>query len=111
METKIETTSKMIITVKDTNNDNLTRREEYHWSETVGECIFSNDIMQGSKNEKLGNYKCVHYGHDNYAILTDNPIIIILMIKAGMITIDNKVFENMAQIDEKLIDNYFRMTS
>lgn len=107
---KIETKMNAIITVLDAENDELTARQEYFFNEYIPVPIFEDEIFKGS-GKKLGVFSCFHYGYDNYTVITDTPIIVTLMIKAGIISIDNNYFENLSSIPQYKIDEYLRITN
>lgn len=107
---KIETTQRQIITVKNPDIDSLTRREEYLWAEFTPMNVFDSDI-NGIEHKKLASYCCCHYGYDNYTVITDNHVLITLMIESGRISTDKQIFENLADLQESNVDNYHKLTS
>lgn len=101
----------LLINIKDANTDKLSEREEYQWAEYVTQPLNQDHIIPNLPPKKLGSFCCTHYNQDNYAIITDNPILVTLMVESGRITLDDNSWVNTADILQEHLDNYFKLTS
>lgn len=102
---KITSQQLITITIKDMENDELTDREYYFVNEMMNLNVHESDIF-GESNKVIASYVCTHYAYDNYTIITDNPVILTLMVESKLISADNSVFENLAGIPQRKIDDF-----
>lgn len=97
------------IIVKDINKDDISEREEYYFNEYLPQAVFANEIY-GDVPEKLADFCCIKL-KGKIIVLTNNPVIITLMLQSGIHTNKFTLINDVDDIEQYVIDNYKRLTN